>query len=268
VGAVPRDRSSAAASARTIGQMVAADKLAGRRSSKQYGQPPLGFPSKGQHSRAYTRLKERRIEEALRQAKQGHPRTSKVLFLSGIPRGESRRRAKREPLSGRRAAKFCSPLIDWTARDMKDYRSRFDLPESEVAALLHRSGECNCGAFAQAEDERKMMRAFWPEWWALIEALEAEAEARGIRWCRWGGYDLDGNQAAGSKERLGCSALTAQTGVSMVEEFATGFATGFAPGFAAGFAVDAAGTAAIALAEAVSGAGDLLTATRRRGFGT
>jgi 3'-phosphoadenosine 5'-phosphosulfate sulfotransferase (PAPS reductase)/FAD synthetase len=187
----------------TIGQMVAADKLAGRSSSKQYGQAPLGFPGKGQHGRAYTRLKERRIEEALRQAKQGHARTSKVLFLSGIRRGESRRRAKREPLSGRRAAKFCSPLIDWTARDMGHYRSRFDLPASEVAALLHRSGECNCGAFAQAEDERKMMRAFWPEWWALIEALEAEAEARGIRWCRWGGYDLDGNQAAGSKEKVG-----------------------------------------------------------------
>ena len=63
---------------------------------------------------------------------------------------------------------------------------------------MHRSGECNCGAFARAEEERALMRTFWPQWWAdTIEALEAKAEARGIRWCRWGGYDLQGKQAAG-----------------------------------------------------------------------
>jgi len=63
--------------------------------------------------------------------------------------------------------------------------------------LIRRSG--NCGAFAQAEEERAPMRTFWPQWWAeRIEALEAEAQARGIRGWRWGGYDLDGNQAAGS----------------------------------------------------------------------
>jgi hypothetical protein len=82
---------------------------------------------------------------------------------------------------------------------MAGYRSHFDLPRSDVAALLHRSGECNCGAFAKAEEERALMGTFWPQGWAeRIEALEAEAQARGIRWCRWGGYDLDGNQAAGS----------------------------------------------------------------------
>jgi 3'-phosphoadenosine 5'-phosphosulfate sulfotransferase (PAPS reductase)/FAD synthetase len=183
----------------TVDQMIAEDKRAGRTASKLYGQAPLGFPGPGQHGRAYSRLKERRIEEVLREAKVGHPRTSKVLFLSGARQAESRRRSKRDPLTGRRAAKFCSPLIDWTAGQMADYRSRFGLPQSDVAALLHRSGECNCGAFAQADEERAMMRAFWPKWWAEgIEALEAEAEALGIRWCRWGGFDLAGNRATGS----------------------------------------------------------------------
>jgi 3'-phosphoadenosine 5'-phosphosulfate sulfotransferase (PAPS reductase)/FAD synthetase len=185
----------------TVERMIAEDKRAGRTASRRYGHPPRGFPGPGQHGRAYSRLKERRIEEVLREAKAGHPRTSTVLFLSGVRRAESRRRSKREPFSGRRSAKFCSPLIDWTAAEMAEYRSRFDLPQSDVAALLHRSGECNCGAFAQAEEERAMMRAFWPLWWAeTIEALEAEAEALGIRWCRWGGFDLDGNRATGSSK--------------------------------------------------------------------
>ncbi len=189
----------------TVEQMIAEDRQAGRTSSKQYGNAPYGFPGKGQHGKAYSRLKERRIEEVLRQAKQGHSRNSAVLFLSGIRRSESRRRARREPLNERGSAKFCNPLIDWTAADMAAYRTRFDLPQSDVAALLHRSGECNCGAFAQAEEERALMRAFWPAWWAAtIEALEAEAQARGIRWCRWGGYDVAGNQAAGrSAEKVG-----------------------------------------------------------------
>jgi 3'-phosphoadenosine 5'-phosphosulfate sulfotransferase (PAPS reductase)/FAD synthetase len=182
----------------SIERMIAEDRRAGRASSKRYGQAPYGFPGKGQHGKAYSRLKERRIEELLRQTKEGHPRRAAVLFLSGIRRGESRRRAKREPLTERGSAKFCNPLIDWTTGEMTDYRRRFDLPQSDVAAILHRSGECNCGAFALVEEERALMRAFWPGWWAdVIEALEAEAQARGIRWCRWGGFDLQGNQAAG-----------------------------------------------------------------------
>lgn len=191
----------------TIETMIAEDKAAGRVSSKVYGNAPFGFPGKGQHGKAYSRLKERRIEEALRETKVGHPRTSAVLFLSGIRRSESRRRAKREPLNQRGSAKFCNPLIEWSASDMASYRGHFDLPVSDVAALLHRSGECNCGAFARADEERALMRTFWPRWWEeTIEALEAEAERLGIRWCRWGGYDLEGNQAAGSsKPGLLCS---------------------------------------------------------------
>jgi 3'-phosphoadenosine 5'-phosphosulfate sulfotransferase (PAPS reductase)/FAD synthetase len=186
----------------TVEQMIAADERAGRTASKLYGEAPRGFPGPGHHYKAYSRLKERRIEEVLREAKAGKPRTSSVLFLSGIRQAESRRRSKRQPLTERGSAKFCNPLIDWTAGQVADYRSRNDLPQSDVVALLHRSGECNCGAFARAEEERTMMRTFWPGWWAeAIEALEAEAEALGIRWCRWGGFDVDGNRANGSSPR-------------------------------------------------------------------
>jgi hypothetical protein len=78
---------------------------------------------------------------------------------------------------------------------MLRYRRQHHLPESDAAALMHRSGECNCGAFAAAAQERAMLQKLCPDFFKTIEALEAEAEAAGLRWCRWGGYDCDGNRA-------------------------------------------------------------------------
>ncbi len=178
----------------------------GRASGGDLGQIPHGFPGPGAHGRAYNRLKERQIMRLLRESKAGHPRTARVLFLSGIRRAESRRRSKREAINRLpgKAAVFAAPLIDWTGEDMRRYRREHQLPESPAAALLHRSGECNCGAFAKAGEERAMLKALYPEFFSGIEALEREAEAAGVRWCRWGGYDIHGNRAGDiSRERPG-----------------------------------------------------------------
>ncbi len=178
----------------------------GRASGGELGQVPHGFPGPGAHGRAYNRLKERQIMALLRESKQGHPRSARVLFLSGIRRAESRRRAKREPINrvAGTSAVFANPLIDWTGEDMRRYRSEHGIPESPAAALLHRSGECNCGAFAKANVERAMLSALYPDFFAGIEALERQARAAGVRWCRWGGYDIHGNRAGEvSKERPG-----------------------------------------------------------------
>jgi 3'-phosphoadenosine 5'-phosphosulfate sulfotransferase (PAPS reductase)/FAD synthetase len=182
------------------------ERLYGRASGGELGQVPHGFPGPGAHGRAYNRLKERRIMTLLRESKQGHPRSARVLFLSGIRRAESRRRAKREPINrlARTSAVFANPLIDWSGEEMRRYRAEHRVPESPAAALLHRSGECNCGAFAKAQEERAMLKALYPEFFAEIEALEAQAQAAGVRWCRWGGYDVHGNRAGEtSRERPG-----------------------------------------------------------------
>lgn len=168
----------------------------GGRDHKEDEWAGMGFPGPAQHGRAYNRLKERGIEQVLREAKAGQPRRSRVLFLTGVRRAESARRKKRKPLNKKRGQVYCNPLIDWTNGMMRAYREEHQLPESEVAALLHRSGECNCGAFAVAGEERGMLQSLWPEWWASrIGWLEAQAEAQGLRYCRWGGYDLEGNRA-------------------------------------------------------------------------
>jgi 3'-phosphoadenosine 5'-phosphosulfate sulfotransferase (PAPS reductase)/FAD synthetase len=174
----------------------------GRASGGELGQVPHGFPGPGAHGRAYNRLKERQIMALLRESKAGHSRRARVLFLSGIRRAESRRRSKREAINRLpgKSAVFCAPLIDWTGGDMQRYRREHQIPESTAAALLHRSGECQCGAFANAEEERAMLKALYPSFFAGIEQLEREAQEAGVRWCRWGGYDLDGNRAGGASE--------------------------------------------------------------------
>jgi 3'-phosphoadenosine 5'-phosphosulfate sulfotransferase (PAPS reductase)/FAD synthetase len=148
---------------------------------------PLGFPGPAQHNLIYNRLKERLIAQYLRETKEGHPRQSRVLFLSGIRRRESARRSSRPAINRNGSAVYVSPLIEWTNQQMRDYREQHDLRLSDVAALTHRSGECNCGAFAD-EDERKMIQSLFPEWWReRIEPIEREAEKRGLPHCRWGG---------------------------------------------------------------------------------
>jgi hypothetical protein len=64
---------------------------------------------------------------------------------------------------------------------MLRYRRRHRLPESDAAALMHRSGECNCGAFASAAQEGAMLKKLYPDFFKSIEALEAQAA--GLRPC-------------------------------------------------------------------------------------
>lgn len=182
-------------------------------------EPGLGFPGPGMHGRAYIRLKERQIEELVRRTKRGQHRNAAVLLVSGVRRDESPRRAKRMPLTEHGSAKYVNPLIDWTSHDLARYRSEHSLPESDIAALLHRSGECNCGAFAKADEERPMLRSLFPQTFARIEALEREAEAAGIRWSRWGGYDLDGirtNEKSAEDTGPACTDCPTQYAMEMV----------------------------------------------------
>jgi 3'-phosphoadenosine 5'-phosphosulfate sulfotransferase (PAPS reductase)/FAD synthetase len=149
--------------------------------------PPLGFPGPAQHHRAYQRLKERQLEALRRDLKDGK-RGGKVLFVTGLRRAESQRRKARAPITEVGSMGFVNPLIDWTNEDVRRYHAEHKIPESDVAALLHKSGECNCGSFASSYDgEREMLEALWPEWFEnTIASLEREAEAAGIEHCRWG----------------------------------------------------------------------------------
>jgi 3'-phosphoadenosine 5'-phosphosulfate sulfotransferase (PAPS reductase)/FAD synthetase len=147
---------------------------------------PMGFPGPGMHGRCYNRLKERQIERFLREVKDGHPRSARVLFITGVRRAESQRRSKRAPVTKKGAQVFANPLIEWTTPDLHAYRAANKLPESDVAALLHRSGECNCGAYA-TPGEREELRSIFPKWFAeVIAPAEEEATRLGLPNRIWG----------------------------------------------------------------------------------
>lgn len=109
------------------------------------------------------------------------------MLLTGKRRAESARRLKTtKGIESKGGQLYVNPLIDWTAHDMREYRTTHALPESDATALGHRSMECCCGAFAEP-GEREMLRSLWPDWFErVIGSLEREAEAAGIPACKWG----------------------------------------------------------------------------------
>lgn len=155
-------------------------------------QMPIGLIGPAGHNWAYQRLKERSLERLVREtrAERGAGRLrERVAVLSGVRVAESERRKMTTAAEGyyKREGNrlWVNPLYHWTNEQMRTYRREHALPESDVAALIHRSGECNCGAFA-SKGEREMLQQMYPDWWAdLIAPLEAECERRGLP-ARWG----------------------------------------------------------------------------------
>lgn len=145
-----------------------------------------GFPGPGVHNVAYNRLKDVAVEALVRDHKRRRS-SELVLLLTGMRRDESKRRMGHRPALRRvKSEVWANPITDWTAGDMAAYRRDHALPESDVAALLHRSGECNCGAFADP-GERRLLEQLWPEWFdQTIGSLERRARAAGLRCWRWG----------------------------------------------------------------------------------
>jgi 3'-phosphoadenosine 5'-phosphosulfate sulfotransferase (PAPS reductase)/FAD synthetase len=159
---------------------------------------PMGFPGPALHSRAYRLLKERSLEAALRDIKAEHgtgAQKQRVMLMSGVRRAESARRKMNVAVEWERKGNqlWVNPLIEWTNGEMAAHRREHRLPVSDVTALLHKSGECMCLAFA-AKGERAMTISLFPEWYEeKIRPLEEEAFRRGLKRWGWGwgaGTDL------------------------------------------------------------------------------
>lgn len=152
---------------------------------------PQGFPGPAAHNVAYQRLKKYQVEALVRDAKAEFApgdRRARVMLLTGTRRGESARRARTQTAPYRRdgGQLWVNPPIDWPNERMRAYRLEHALPESDVAALMHRSGECNCGAFA-TPGERGELRSLFGRWFEEnIAPLERRAEELGLPCARWG----------------------------------------------------------------------------------
>lgn len=158
-----------------------------------YNLAPLGFPGPAGHAKAYQHLKERQIERWLRSTQAAYgdgTRQQRVMLLSGVRLDESQRRKMTGTARGEWERKgnqlWINPLTYWTNEQMRSYRKLHELPVSDVTALIHKSGECQCLAFA-AKGEREFIISVFPEWYATtIRPLEDEARRRGLKRWQWG----------------------------------------------------------------------------------
>lgn len=143
-----------------------------------------GFPGPGAHKWMYSLLKMRALQMLVRDAKVGHKRADRVLLISGVRSQESiRRMGHVEPIRKEpgRGWVWVSPIHDWSKGDCLEYLDEQKVERNEVVALIHKSGECLCGAYAD-KGELKELACWFPEVAAEIRALEVEVKAAGHNW--------------------------------------------------------------------------------------
>lgn len=148
-----------------------------------------GFPGPAQHHITYHLLKAQRLQEFQRDfAGKGE----RLLLVAGARSAESKRRMvgigskEHEPPRGRLGkCAWANPIVHWDQREMTAYARRFDLPRNLVVDVLHRSGECLCGAMANPA-EMDEIKLWFPEHAEWLLSLQEKAAAAGKRFCKWG----------------------------------------------------------------------------------
>ncbi len=147
-----------------------------------------GLPGPGVHHIMVARLKERCFEEIIRRHRTFHG--ERFMLLSGIRRAESKRRAKTpDPVDRKGGQVWVKPLLDWSNREMNDYRTDRGLPRNPVSDNLGVSGECLCGAMTdggEKQEERAMIRFFYPAFDARLCSIEKACRDAGKTYCEWG----------------------------------------------------------------------------------
>lgn len=163
-----------------------------------------GFP-KGQqsHNSMLFYLKQQPMQRWLKANTSG-----RIGLVTGIRKHESIRRMGAGisvPVREQGRKVWISPILDWTKIDCNHYMAEQGLPRNPVVDLIHRSGECLCGAMARSEEIHDIARWF-PDTALRINDLEHECERRGIVACVWAGREAEfldaGQQMLFSKAAL------------------------------------------------------------------
>lgn len=115
--------------------------------------------------------------------------SGKVGLVTGIRKQESVRRMGSGisvPVRPDGRKVWLSPILDWSKIDCGRFIEAEGLPRNPVVDLLHRSGECLCGALARPEEIHDLAR-WYPQVARRLNDLEHECERRGIAACVWAG---------------------------------------------------------------------------------
>lgn len=145
----------------------------------------FGFPGPAQHGRMFDRLKGRSLERLLAETKRGHHRRSHVLFVSGIRKDESARRAGyNRAIQKDGSAVWVNPFYYQNKYAFEVYRQEFGLRRNPVSDCIGISGECNDAAYAKPGEKEKL-RSVDAGLVARIERTEEKVRAIGFPW-GWG----------------------------------------------------------------------------------
>jgi 3'-phosphoadenosine 5'-phosphosulfate sulfotransferase (PAPS reductase)/FAD synthetase len=149
---------------------------------------PGGFPGSPLHYIMYQRLKERSIFKAASEARSAYPKRRRgkrwVLIVTGIRGDESRVRTgykRAVSVDKVNAIVWVNPFYWASADHFRAYRSAHELPVNPVCLALGFSGECLCGAHADA-GELLRIRMVEPETADYLEDLQRKAHAAGFPW--------------------------------------------------------------------------------------
>lgn len=147
-----------------------------------------GFPGPGGHDMMYVRLKSRalaRLERDYGATARGKNKRL-ILYISGCRQQESQRRMGNTALlrvMGRTI--WLNPCLDWTKLDTSLCLRYAHQPRNPIVDLIHKSGECLCGAFAKPGELEEL--AMWPETRPAYDYIIAlQAEVKQIHGWGWG----------------------------------------------------------------------------------
>jgi 3'-phosphoadenosine 5'-phosphosulfate sulfotransferase (PAPS reductase)/FAD synthetase len=135
-----------------------------------------GFPGPFMHRRMYSSLKQRQLERFEREIAATPARP--VIYLTGSRTEESTRRmgtVSTEPEADGRKV-WLNHIHDFTKSDCANCMAYCGIKRNEVVDLIHKSGECLCGAFAQP-GEFSELKLWFPDVAKRIETLEKEVES-------------------------------------------------------------------------------------------
>lgn len=130
-----------------------------------------GFPGPSQHRVMYIQLKERAIDTLVRDHKQG--RRDNIMLITGVRKQESSRRLETvtAPIVKRKSKIWVAPMWNWSREERDQYITDNSLPRNPIKPLIHVSGDCLCGAYAD-RGELELLHIFFPVEYEQIKALQ------------------------------------------------------------------------------------------------
>lgn len=132
-----------------------------------------GFPGAFSHRMMYSKLKERslrRLERDFGASARGKKK-KRVMLVSGCRTQESTRRmanTEEVQIDGRRI--WVAPIHDWSKLDTSITLELVEQPRNIIVDLIHKSGECLCGAFAKKGEMEELN--LWPQTRPAYRALK------------------------------------------------------------------------------------------------